>query len=132
MDSLTNLFQKIESLSETCDSKLKSLEETLDKHKTRAKDEDHYLLMKSRYKTYIDDEMFWEDTIRIMEDCSFIRYNSYMYLETNQDFLSYPYEHQSKHHLIQCWHLLQNVQPYFLHNELQYPLQLYQLVLITF
>lgn len=54
MDSLTNLFQKIESLSETCDSKLKSLEETLDKHKTRTADEDHYLLMKSRYKTYIE------------------------------------------------------------------------------
>ena len=54
MEKLTSIFKNIDSLSETCDSKYKSLQKKLEKEASKKQYEDHYLLMKDTYKQYIE------------------------------------------------------------------------------
>jgi len=54
MEKLQSIFENIDKLSKTCDSKFQVLNETIHKQTEKQQSDDHYLLMRDRYKRYIE------------------------------------------------------------------------------
>ena len=53
MESLLQKLNSLQTLSKECDTQFNELEDTINKKQTVCEEEDHYLLMRDRYKKYI-------------------------------------------------------------------------------